>query len=109
MAYNEALAERIESRIINIEGLEAKKMFGGIGYLIHGNMALGVHTDNMIIRVGTDNYEDLLGEPFAKKFDITGRAMKGWIMVDVAGLNSDNYLEFWIKKGIEFASSLPPK
>jgi TfoX/Sxy family transcriptional regulator of competence genes len=109
MAYNEALAARIESRIANIEGLEAKKMFGGIGYMIHGNMALAVHTQNMIVRVGAEQYEALLAEPVAKKFDITGKVMKGWIMVDVAGLESDDELKFWIKKGVDFASSLPPK
>jgi TfoX/Sxy family transcriptional regulator of competence genes len=109
MAYNEVLAARIESRISAIDGFDAKKMFGGIGYMIHGNMALAVHTHNMIIRVGAEQYEALLAEPVAKKFDITGKVMKGWIMVDVAGLDSDDYLEFWIKKGVDFASSLPPK
>lgn len=109
MAYNENLAKRIESRIYSIKELDAKKMFGGIGYMVNGHMAIGVHNDNMIIRVGTENYDELLCKPFAKEFDITGRSMTGWIMVDVNHLESDDDLEFWIKKGIDFASSLPPK
>ena len=109
MAYNEILAERIKKNLDGLDGLDSKKMFGGVGYLLHGNMAVGVYKEYMIIRVGLDHYEDLLAEPFAKVFDITGKVMKGWIMVDVRGLDSDEVLEFWIDKGVNFASSLPPK
>jgi len=109
MAYDEALARRIQSKIFVLDNLTTKKMFGGVGYMISGNMAVGVYKDYLIVRVGLDHYDDLLAEPCAKVFDITGRAMKGWIMVDSRGLQSDGALEFWINKGIEFASSLPPK
>ena len=109
MAYDEGLAQRIEEALVEQPGLVAKKMFGGIGFMIHGNMAVGVHKDSMIIRVGPDNYEELLAEPFARVFDITGRAMRGWILVAAQGLDSEESLDFWTQKGVDFASSLPKK
>ena len=109
MAYDEALAQRIEKRISRIDGLQSKKMFGGIGFLLYGNMAVGVYKNYMIVRVGSDNSEELLKEPFAKVFDITGRPMAGWILVDALGLENEKALQFWVEKGVNFASSLPAK
>lgn len=109
MAYSRQLADRVGIRLANYDGLEIKKMFGGIGYMLHGNLAIGVYKESLIVRVGAEDYLELLAEPVAREFDISGRAMKGWIMIDVAGLNSDDSLEFWIKKGVDFALRLPPK
>jgi TfoX/Sxy family transcriptional regulator of competence genes len=109
MAYDKVLAERVQTSVQHVEGLTSKKMFGGIGYMINGNMAVGVYKDHLIVRVGLDDYDSLLAEPFARVFDITGRVMKGWIMVDSAGLAAEGALKFWINKGIAYASSLPPK
>lgn len=110
MPYDRNLAERLRKILEKqSELLDEKKMFGGIGYLLHGNMACGVYKDDLIVRVGADQHEAVLKEAHTKVFDITGRAMKGWIMVDPGGLSSELDLERWVQKGIDYASSLPPK
>jgi len=109
LAYNETLAARIHDRMANLPGYEEKKMFGGVGCLLNGNMACGVHKEHLIVRVGPDNYEEALAEPLSKVFDITGRAMRGWVMIDSIGLDSDELLDKWVHKGVTFAMTLPPK
>lgn len=109
MAYDERLAERVREAIGDLPGLVEKKMFGGVGYLISGNMACGVNEDNLIVRVGPTQYEAALTEPHARPFDLTGRPMKGWIYVDPEGHEMQADLERWVQQGIEFALSLPPK
>ena len=84
-------------------------MFGGICYLFNGNMACGILNDDLIVRVGPERYQHYLSKPHTRKFDITGRPMKGWVMVDYNGLESDNDLSAWLRLGVEFALSLPPK
>jgi len=83
MAYSETLAERIRKRLARRRNVEAKKMFGGIGFLLNGNMCVGVWKDSLIVRVGPEQYEDALQESFVSEFDITGRAMKGWVRSQV--------------------------
>lgn len=109
MAYNEQLAARVHKRLAHFEGYEEKRMFGGVGCLLNGNMACGVHKDHLIVRVGPDKYAEALAEPFAKVFDITGRAMKGWVMIDPHGLESEEVLKEWVQMGIDFALTLPAK
>ena len=109
MPYNESLAARVHDRMAHMPGYEEKKMFGGVGCLLNGNMACGVHREHLIVRVGPDNYEEALAEPFAKVFDITGRGMRGWVMVDVRGLQDDEALDEWVQMGVNFAKTLPPK
>jgi TfoX/Sxy family transcriptional regulator of competence genes len=109
MAYDERLAERVREAIGDLPGLVEKKMFGGVGYLVLGNMACGVNEDNLIIRVGPAQYEAALTEPHTRPFDLTGRAMRGWIYVDPEGHETLADLERWVRQGIEFALSLPPK
>ena len=108
MAFNEKLAERIRAEFGEIPFVE-KKMFGGVGFLVHGNMACGVHRDNMIVRVGADKHEDLLKKNHTRVFDITGRPMKGWLMVEPQGCNTSRQVSAWVKEGVEFALTLPPK
>ena len=108
MAYNEKLAERIRSELNGIPVVE-KKMFGGVGFLIHGNMACGVHKENMIVRVDPEKHEKLLKKPHARIFDITGRPMKGWLIIETEGLKTDKHLNAWIKEGVGFALTLPAK
>jgi hypothetical protein len=84
-------------------------MFGGIGYMLHGNMACGVNQDTLIVRVGPDRYEEALSRPHTKVFDMTGRPMRGWIVVTPEGIEEDDKLEQWIQQGVDFALSLPPK
>ena len=108
MAYNLALAERIRSQLAGIPVVE-KKMFGGVGFLLNGNMACGVNKDNMIVRVDPEKHASLLKQPHVKPFDMTGRPMKGWLLVEANGVKTEKQLGAWIKEGIEFASSLPEK
>ncbi|MDA0240467.1 MAG: TfoX/Sxy family protein [Proteobacteria bacterium] len=109
MAYDEGLAVRIRELLDGEPGLDEKKMFGGIGYLINGNMACGIYGDALIVRVGPDAYEEALSKPHAGEFDITGRAMKGWVLVAAPGISEDDDLSAWIRQGTVFASSLPAK
>ena len=89
MAYNEKLAERIRAELSGVPFVE-KKMFGGVGFLLHGNMACGVHKNSMIVRVDPEKHDALLKKPHTRPFDITGRPMKGWLIVDADGTNPQN-------------------
>jgi TfoX/Sxy family transcriptional regulator of competence genes len=108
VAYNLKLAERIRAELGEIPFVE-KKMFGGVGFLVHGNMTVGVYKEEMIVRVNPENHEKLLKKPHARAFDITGRPMKGWLMVEPDGCKTAKQLNAWIKEGVEFALTLPPK
>jgi TfoX/Sxy family transcriptional regulator of competence genes len=108
MAYNLNLAERIRSELTGMPFVE-KKMFGGVGYLLNGNMACGVNKDNLIVRVSPEKQADLLGKPHTKPFDLTGRPMKGWLVVEPEGYETPEQLASWVKEGVEFALTLPPK
>ena len=108
MAYNQKLAERIRSELDGMPFVE-KKMFGGVGYLLHGNMACGVNKDNLIVRVDPEKHAALLKKPHAKPFDLTGKPMKGWVVVEPDGVKTARQLGTWIKEGVEFALTLPPK
>ena len=108
MAYNQKLAERIRSELNGIPFVE-KKMFGGVGYLLHGNMACGVNQDNLIVRVDPEKHAALLKKPDAKPFDLTGKPMKGWIVVEPDGVRTARQLGTWVREGVEYALTLPPK
>jgi TfoX/Sxy family transcriptional regulator of competence genes len=108
MAYDLKLAERIRSHLDGIPFVE-KKMFGGIGFLLNGNMACGVNKDNLIVRIDPEKQNTLLQKPHAKPFDLTGKPMKGWLVVEADGVKTDRQLSPWIKEGVKFASTLPPK
>jgi TfoX/Sxy family transcriptional regulator of competence genes len=108
MAFNEKLAERIRTELGDVPFVE-KKMFGGVGFLVHGNMACGVHKQNMIVRVDPEKHNSLLKKPHARPFDITGKPMKGWLIVDADGCKTAKQLSGWVKEGIGFALTLPAK
>ena len=108
MTYNLKLAERIRSELEGIPFIE-KKMFGGVGLLLNGNVACGVNKDNLIVRVDPEKHTALLKKPHAKPFDLTGKPMKGWLIVEAAGVKTDKQLSAWVKLGVEFALTLPPK
>ena len=108
MAYNLKSADRIRAELDGVPFVE-KKMFGGVGFLIGGNMACGVHKDGLIVRVDPDKHTKLLKKTGAKVFDITGRPMKGWLIVDADGYKTAKQLSAWVKEGMEFALTLPPK
>ncbi len=109
MAYNEELAKRMRSNLSGVRGLQEKKMFGGIGFLINGNMACGVHKEELILRLDERDFADALKKPHVRVFDMSGRPMKGWVMVAPAGYRSDTALKGWMSKSLGFAKSLPPK
>src|SRR5919109_1727836 len=109
MPFSQTLAERIRHRLSRRQGILEKKMFGGVGFLLHGNMCVGVWKDSLIARVGAQHYDDALKEPFAREFDITGRPMQGWIMVSPSGIEDDDQLGDWIDRAVQFARTLPRK
>ena len=109
MAYDEQLAVRITSLLQNHSDITEKKMFGGIGYLVAGNMACGVNGEDLIIRVGKDDYEAALAREYTKPFDMTGRAMTGWVVITPKGVSADEDLQKWVNWGERYARSLPPK
>ncbi|HEX8993525.1 MAG TPA: TfoX/Sxy family protein [Anaerolineales bacterium] len=109
MAYDEKLAERIRARLKGTRGLTEKKMFGGVGFLINGNMACGVHKEEMIVRLADRDSEAALKLAHVRLFDMTGRPMKGWIMVGPPGTTTDRAIQSWVEKSVAYARSLPPK
>jgi TfoX/Sxy family transcriptional regulator of competence genes len=109
MAYDEVLASRIRDALGQQSGLVEKKMFGGVGFMVHGNMACGVHKDMLIVRVGPEAYDETMKYPHTRPFDMTGRAMKGWVMVEPDGFNDKADLKEWVEAGLNFALTLPPK
>jgi len=109
MAYNQDLAERIRAQLAPLQPYTEKSMFGGIAFFVNGNMACGVSGDTLMVRVGPASYEEALGQPHARPFDMTGRPMKGWVGVDPEGYASDENLVDWIRQGVEFAATLPRK
>ncbi|MBT3189021.1 MAG: TfoX/Sxy family protein [Anaerolineae bacterium] len=108
MAYDKELAERISATFGTVPIVE-KKMFGGIGYLLHGHMACGVLDNALIVRVGKEDYGEALTRPHTRVFDTTGRVMNGWVMVNPAGTADEDDLSAWVEQGIKFVLTLPPK
>jgi TfoX/Sxy family transcriptional regulator of competence genes len=107
--YDESLAQRVRELLGKRRGFVEKKMFGGTGFLRHGDMCAGVWQEYLIVRVGPEHYKQSLAEPGAKKFDITGRAMTGWVMVVADALVDDDDLADWIGRAERFVTSLPDK
>lgn len=109
MAYDEDLARRIREQLAAESGLTEKAMFGGLAFLRDGNMAVGLSGDDLMVRVGPDGSDDALARPHTRPFDMTGRPMKGWILVAPEGIGDNRGLGAWVARGITFARSLPPK
>ena len=109
MVYDEGLVERVRKEMSGLPGYVEKKMFGGVGFMLQGNMACGVNGVDLIVRVGPELYESALAEPHTKVFDMTGRPMKGWVVVLSKGYETNGELKAWVQQGIEYAVSLPAK
>ena len=109
MAFSEALAGRIRQRLARRKNVEEKKMFGGVGFLLNGNLLVGVWKDSLCVRLGPDQAEEALPEPHVKEFDITGRPMKGWVLVEPEGVEDDEQLSAWIQRATKFVRTLPAK
>jgi TfoX-like protein len=109
VAFDEALAARVRDVLSGSEELAEKKMFGGIAFLLNGNMCCGVNRDELIVRVDPEQTQEALEDPHVRLFDMTGRPMKGWLLVAPGGVAADEDLRAWVARGAEFARSLPPK
>jgi len=109
VAYDDALADRVRGLLGEDPRLREQKMFGGLAFLIDGNMCVGIVNDDLMVRVGPDAYNDALAQPHAREMDFTGRPMRGIVYVSAPGTTTDSALEAWIDRGLEFAGSLPPK
>ena len=109
MAYDTGLAQRIREILEEEPGFAEKKMFGGICFLLFGNMVCGIINDDLIVRVGADQYQEMLKLKHTKKFDITGKPMKGWVMILSKSLDTDKALHTWVRRGVSFVRTLPVK
>src|SRR6266508_5920591 len=107
MAFDEVLAARIRDVLGGTEGLAEKRMFGGIAFLVNGNMCCGVHGDELIVRLAPERAEDALDQPHVRVFDLTGRPMKGWLLIGPGGVANEDDLSSWGAQAIAFAGSVP--
>jgi TfoX/Sxy family transcriptional regulator of competence genes len=110
VAFDDDLAQRVRALLDARGGVEERRMFGGIGFLVAGNMCCGVHGEDLIVRLDPDDARELLAsEPGAGPMDLTGRPMRGWLLVAPEATAEDADLERWVRRADAFASSLPPK
>jgi TfoX/Sxy family transcriptional regulator of competence genes len=107
MAFDEALAERIRRGLARKKGIEEKQMFGGVGFLLNGNLLVGIWKDSLCVRLGPEQAKEALLEPHVKKFDITGRPMKGWVLVASKGVEDAGQVKAWIQRAVKFVSKMP--
>ena len=110
MAYDEDLANRIRELIASEDGYTEQKMFGGIGFMIDGHMAVGVSGEGgLMIHCSKEETEALLAKAGARPFEMRGREMKGWLRVDAESVSKKRALEPWVMQSVAFARALPPK
>ena len=109
MPYNHEIDARIRAIVDQWPNIEAKKMFGGVCHLLHGNIVCGVYKDYLILRLGEKSADSALEKPHVHPFDITGRPMKGWVMVALEGFEKQSELNRWLVQAREFVVTLPVK
>jgi hypothetical protein len=109
MAYDEGVAQRLREVFADRTDVIEKKMFGGIAFMVRGNMCCGVVGEELMARVGPEQYEDALKEPYAREMDFTGKPMNGFIYVGVQGFAADADLQAWVARCERFVSMLPAK
>lgn len=110
MAYDEDFAHRIRAELADVDGISEKAMFGGLGFLLRGNMAVGImSTGDLMVRVGADGADDALARPHTRPFEMRGRSMTGWVIVAADAARTKRQLAPWVRRGAAFAASLPPK
>jgi TfoX/Sxy family transcriptional regulator of competence genes len=109
MAYDHDIADEIRTAIGHHPGLSEREMFGGIAFMINGNMAVGVSGDELMVRVGKDAHDEVVSRPGARTFDMAARPMRGWIAVAGEGFSTEEDLASWVSLGLGYAESLPPK
>jgi len=110
MAYDEDLANRIRELIAGEPGVTEKRMFGGLAFLVAGNMSVASSGQGgLMVRVDPDETDALVAEPHARAFEMRGREMRGWLRVDAEGVRTKRQLESWVRRGVAYARGLPPK
>jgi TfoX/Sxy family transcriptional regulator of competence genes len=109
MAYDERLAERIRGALSGWKAVSERRMFGGIAFLLHGNMCCGVIRDLLVLRLGSPGAECALRRPHTREMDFTGRPMKGMVYVEPEGTLSSTELQEWLEQAVQFAQALPRK
>ena len=110
MAFDEQLAERVRSVIGDERGLTERRMFGGLAFLVNGNLAVSASSrGGLLVRVAPDDTDQLLRRAHAHPFEMRGRAMNGWLHVDLEGVRTKRQLESWTVRGVAYARSLPVK
>jgi TfoX/Sxy family transcriptional regulator of competence genes len=110
MAYDEGLAQRIRQAVAGEPGVGEKRMFGGLAFLVHGNMAVSASGQGgMLLRIDPADAEDLTGQPHVSRFRMRGRDMHGWLHVEPGAYDSDEALTGWVERGLAYARSLPEK
>jgi TfoX/Sxy family transcriptional regulator of competence genes len=109
VAYDEDLANRVREQLAGEEPRTEKAMFGGLAFLVAGNMAVAINRDGLMVRVGPEAGDAAAEEPHARAMTMGSRQMKGWVLVAPEGLRTDAQLRDWVRRGVAFARSLPPK
>jgi TfoX/Sxy family transcriptional regulator of competence genes len=110
MAYDEELANRVREVVQHEQGLTEKRMFGGLAFLINGNMAVSASSKGgLLLRVEPAQTDSLVAQPQVGRFEMRGRTMDGWLRVDAAAVQTDADLRRWVRHGVGYARSLPPK
>ncbi len=109
MAYDVAIADDIRARIGSHDGVTEREMFGGIAFMINGNMAVGVSGNELMVRVGKEAHDEAVALPGARMFDMSARPMRGWVAVAPSGFAEEATFNGWIDRGVDFAETLPRK
>jgi TfoX/Sxy family transcriptional regulator of competence genes len=110
VAYDEDLANRIRALVLSEQGVTEKRMFGGLAFLIDGNMSVSASSQGgLLLRVDPEQTDALLSKPHAHPFEMRGRTMQGWLRVDAEGLRTKRQLGRWVARGTDYARSLPRK
>jgi hypothetical protein len=109
MAFDEVLADRVRDVLADEVGVAEKRMFGGVAFLLHGNLACGLYQDSVLVRLPPEQAEAALSEPGIRRFDMTKRPMRGWILVGPDACAEDEDLRRWVERGLAYAGSMPPK
>ena len=109
MAYDEGLAQRLCELLAERDDVSERRMFGGLAFMLSGNMCCGIVGDSLMARVGPERYTEALAEPHVREMDFTGRPMRGFVYVAPAGFESDSGLQAWIERCVAFVDTLPAK
>jgi hypothetical protein len=109
MAYDERLADRVRELLADESGLAERKMFGGLAFLLDGNMAVGLSGDELMVRVGAEGMDEALAREHVRPFEMSGRPTRGFVLVAPEGVRTKRQLAAWVGRGVTFARGLPPK